>query len=84
MRLPGALAIALLLAALSAPAGAQDTKLEVRSNDTVRTVLERQVRKRRQRGADRPGRSWPASSRAWATSSYTSRSCPAESSSTRS
>ena len=46
MRLPGALAAAILLAALSLPAGAQDAKLEVRSNDTVRTVLERQVGKR--------------------------------------
>ena len=46
MRLPGAVAVAILLAALSLPAGAQDAKLEVRSNDTVRTVLERQVGKR--------------------------------------
>ena len=46
MRLPSTLAIAILLVALSLPAGAQDVKLEVRSNDTVRTVLERQVGKR--------------------------------------
>jgi len=46
MRLPSALAVAILLTALSLPAGAQDAKLEVRSSDTVRTVLERQVGKR--------------------------------------
>jgi hypothetical protein len=46
MRLPSTLAVAILLVALSLPAGAQDVKLEVRSNDTVRTVLERQVGKR--------------------------------------
>ena len=46
MTLPRALAVAILLAALSLPARAQDAKLEVRSNDTVRTVLERQVGKR--------------------------------------
>ena len=46
MRLPSTLAVAILLVALSLPAGAQDLKLEVRSNDTVRTVLERQVGKR--------------------------------------
>ena len=46
MRVPRALAVAILLAALSLPVAAQEAKLEVRSNDTVRTVLERQVGKR--------------------------------------
>ena len=46
MSVPRVLAVAILLAALSLPAAAQEAKLEVRSNDTVRTVLERQVGKR--------------------------------------
>jgi len=49
MRPSRALAVLALVVALSVPlfiASAQDTKLEVRSGDSVKTVLDRQVGKR--------------------------------------
>ena len=46
MRLLPALAVAVLLAMPSVPTAAQEAKLEVRGNDTVKTLLERQVGKR--------------------------------------
>ena len=48
MRAPAALsAVALLVAVCSPlPAAAQDAKLDVKSTDTVRTILERQMGKR--------------------------------------
>ena len=47
MRLAGSLVLVVLVAASYLPgASAQDTKLEVRSADTVKSVLERQAGKR--------------------------------------